>query len=538
MAKKRKLALFRGDRSLWIIIAVLCVVSLLVVYSATVSMAYREVGGDTSYFLFRQARFIVFGFFMIVVVHWIDYRSYARYARVLFQVSIIFVILAYVIGVNLNDAARWIKIPIIGLTFQPSDMLKITLVMVLAQQLGSRQGIIDRIPVLPSLTNAGWQRNPQKNLDIFIKTTKPLIMPIVIACAVVLPANLSTAIIIFTVCMVMLWMGRVRHKELWRLMMTAGAALALVVSVMFVTGVGRAGVWISRVESFISPVFSNDADTTAKDKNNKQKADDFQIEQARIAIASGGVVGKGPGNSTQRSQLPHPYSDFAYAFILEEYGIIGGAIVFVLYLWIFYRAGVIVRRCKRPSPGLLVLGLSLIITMQAFVNMCVSVGLIPVTGQTLPLISLGGSSVFFTCISFGMILGVSRESDAEEAAMQKEIEEQLKMEAAIAAGEIIPPTQEQQEQESDADDDEYDYEEQQEDSDGEYYDPQELESEEAYEEPPLITRPPIQKSRPVAKPQPEEQYEEEFTVSDYSNKNETEDDKPKDKKVVSLYDDE
>lgn len=419
MAKNRKLSLFRGDRSLWIIIAALCVVSMLVVYSATASMAYREVAGDTSHYLFRQARFIILGFFIVIVVHWIDYKSYARYGKFLFKVSVVLVILAYVLGVSLNDAPRWIRVPVIGLTFQPSDMLKITLVMVLAQQLGARQAIINRIPILPALTYGGWQRNPRKNLDIFIKTTKPLIVPIFVAAGVVMPANLSTAMIMFMVSIVILVTGRVRKREIVRLCLGATVALVLVVGVMKVLNVGRANVWVSRVTTYVEPLIDgfNGGDSSSGDGVvlGGGDRDDFQIHQARIAIASGGFFGKGPGNSTQRSQLPHPYSDFAYAFIIEEYGIFGGLVVLALYLWIFYRAGVIVRRCNRPSAGLTVLGLALSITTQAFVNMAVSVGLLPVTGQTLPLISLGGSSVFFTCIAFGMILGVSRQSDEYEA---------------------------------------------------------------------------------------------------------------------------
>lgn len=425
MAKKRKLLLFRGDKPLWIIVAALFLVSLLVVYSATAAMAYREVDGNTSYYLFRQARFIMVGFFVIIVVHWIDYKYYARYAKALFKLSIVLVLLAYVIGISLNEASRWIKIPGTGLTFQPSELLKVTLVMVLAQQLGIRQGVISKIPVLPPLTPSGWARNPERSFNIWYKTTQPLIMPIVISTLVILPANFSTAAILWLTCMIMLMIGRVRQRELNRLNLIAGASCLVLVAVMYIAGVGRAETWVNRLTQF--------AGSTEVVADNKQTSQDsFQAQQAEIAIASGGVVGKGPGNSTQRSQLPHPYSDFAYAFIIEEYGVVGGIVVFVLYLWIFYRAGMIVRRCNRPSQGLMVLGLSLIVTMQAFVNMAVSVGLMPVTGQPLPLISLGGSSVFFTCIAIGMILGVSRESERE----QQELEAQQRREALIAAGEI------------------------------------------------------------------------------------------------------
>lgn len=433
MAKKRKLLLFRGDKPLWIIVTALFLVSLLVVYSATAAMAYREVDGNTSYYLFRQARFIMIGFFLIIVVHWIDYKYYARFAKALFKVSIVLVILAYVIGVSLNDAARWIRVPVLGFTFQPSELLKITLVMVVAQQLGIRQNVITKIPILPPLNPAARRMNPQRAFDIWHKTTKPLVMPIVIATLVVLPANFSTAAIIWVTCMIMLAIGRVRQREINRLLLLAGATGIVLVSVMYVSGVGRAETWVNRVTQFLGS-------TEVVEDSRQSSQDSYQAQQAEIAIASGGVIGKGPGNSTQRSQLPHPYSDFAYAFIIEEYGVVGGIIVFVLYLWIFYRAGLIVRRCNRPSQGLMVLGLSLIITMQAGVNMAVSVGLMPVTGQPLPLISLGGSSVFFTCIAIGLILGVSRESERE--LQEQEAQRRLAMAQAETAEEgTVPPAE-------------------------------------------------------------------------------------------------
>lgn len=425
MAKKRKLLLFRGDKPLWIIVAVLFLVSLLVVYSATAAMAYRKVDGNTSYYLFRQARFIMIGFFVIIVVHWIDYKYYARYAKALFQLSVVLVVLAYLFGASFNDASRWIKIPGVGFTFQPSELLKVTLVVVIAQQLGIRQNVIAKIPILPPLTPGGWGRNPQRSFDIWYKTTRPLILPIVIATLVVLPSNFSTAAILWSTCMIMLMIGRVRQRELNRLMLVAAVSGIVIVWGMYLAGAGRAETWVNRMVQFVGP-------TEAVTDSKQSTQDSYQVQQAEIAIASGGVIGKGPGNSTQRSQLPHPYSDFAYAFIIEEYGIAGGVVVFVLYLWIFYRAGLIVRRCNRPSQGLMVLGLSLIVTMQAFVNMAVSVGLIPVTGQPLPLISMGGSSVFFTCVAMGMILGVSRESDRERERQEAEARQQLAAEQAAA----------------------------------------------------------------------------------------------------------
>lgn len=430
MAKKRKLVLFRGDKPLWIIVTVLFLVSLLVVYSATAAMAYREVDGNTSYYLFRQARFVMIGFFVIIVVHWIDYRYYARYAKVLFQLSVVLVILAYVIGVSLNDAPRWIKIPGLGFTFQPSELLKVALVILLAQRLGVRQKEIARMPLLPALTPSAWQRNPQRNVQVWFQMTRPLVLPMFVATIVVLPANFSTAAIIWVTCLIMMMVGRVRQRELNRLILLSIAGAFLLVGIMWVAGVGRAKTWVNRVVQFVAP-------TEVVIDNKQSSQDSFQVEQAEIAIASGGFQGKGPGNSTQRSQLPHPYSDFAYAFIIEEYGFMGGFVVFVLYLWIFYRAGLIVRRCNRPSQGLMVLGLSLIIALSAFVNMAVSVGLMPVTGQSLPLISMGGSSVLFTCIAIGMILGVSRESERDQLRLEAEQRRQL-AEATGADPQTVP----------------------------------------------------------------------------------------------------
>lgn len=408
MARKRRFTPFKGDRSLWIIIASLCVISLLVVYSSTSSMAYRNADGDTSYYLLRQVRFIILGFIVIYIIHWIDVRHYIKYSKFLFSLSLILMGCAYLFGMSLNDASRWLPVPLIGITFQPADAIKITLAMVLAVQLGTRQGIINRIPILPSFSRWQWRMYPQKNRDIFYHTTKPIVLPIFLACGVILPSNLSTSLIIFVSSAIVLTVGRVRVKELWRLIILSIVAVVIVIGGMKILGIGRADTWISRLEMYVMNI--------AGSKHEEDKVVDFQSEQAKIAIASGGFWGKGPGNSTQRSQLPHPYSDFAYAFIIEEYGMLGALLVPVLYLWIFFRARVIIYKSRRPVYGLLVLGLSLTITLSAFIHIFVSAGIVPVTGQALPLISLGGSSVLFTSLAFGMILSMSRENNEEEAA--------------------------------------------------------------------------------------------------------------------------
>ncbi len=394
--------MFSGDRALWIIIAFLAVVSLLVVYSSTASMAYRKAGGDTAHYFFSQLKFILLGFFIMVMVHRINYQKYARFTGLLFWVALGFMALTFVIGVNLNSAARWIRIPLIGITFQPSDFLRVALIAVLAQQLAKRQNYIARIPILPALTPGAWRRNPKKNMDILTTTTIPLLGPIAVACGAIFFSNFSTSAITFFTCWVMLYIGRVRARELWRLIALVVLAMVLAVSIMATFNIGRSRTWVNRL-GLGGTVNQTEQVVVQRDD------DDLQKEQALIAIASGGLAGKGPGNSTQRSNLPHAYSDFAYAFIAEEYGLVGAVVILFLYLCVFFRSIVIFQRCGTALPSLLVLGLGLMITLQAISNMMVSVGYFPVTGQTLPLISLGGSSVIFTSLALGIILGISRQ---------------------------------------------------------------------------------------------------------------------------------
>lgn len=393
---------FGGDRVLWVIIAVLSIASLLVVYSSTASMAYRKVGGDTSHYFMNQIKFLLLGFVVIYIVHRINYQLYARFAKLAFFVAIGFMLLTFFVGVNLNDASRWIRIPIIGLTFQPSDFLKVTLIMVLANALAQRQTVIAKIPIIPQLSIGAWRRNKNKNLDILLKTTIPLLLPVVVACGAIFFSNFSTSAITFFTCWGMLLIGRVKIRELMRLIGIVVVTMVCALTFMTVAGIGRAETWTNRLKDYVGIETEQAAD-------GRSSNDNLQVEQAKIAIASGGIFGKGPGNSTQRANLPHSYSDFAYAFIVEEYGLIGALVVLVMYLWIFFRTILIFQRCGTAFPSLLVLGLGLMIVLQALFNMLVSVNLFPVTGQTLPLISLGGSSLLFTSLALGMILGVSRQ---------------------------------------------------------------------------------------------------------------------------------
>ncbi len=323
--------------------------------------------------------------------------------------------LTFFVGVNLNDASRWLRIPGTGYTIQPSDFLRVTLIMVLARELSKRQATIGKSPLLPivPLFHARFSdRRRQQNRDVLFDTSIPLLLPVALGCAGIFFSNFSTAALTFFTCLVMLYIGRVRVRELWRLVRMVVVAMVLVVGLMYVFKIGRAETWVNRVAEFAGVEQVVDPESGA--------SDDLQVEQAKIAIASGGIIGKGPGLSTQRANLPHSYSDFAYAFIVEEYGIMGAIILLMLYLWLFFRTVIIFQKCERAFPSLLVLGLGIMIVMQAIFNMLVSVNLFPVTGQTLPLVSLGGSSMVFTSLALGMILGVSRQMEQRTLGTAKE----------------------------------------------------------------------------------------------------------------------
>ncbi|HIS34666.1 MAG TPA: FtsW/RodA/SpoVE family cell cycle protein [Candidatus Avirikenella pullistercoris] len=418
MAKHSKYReLVGGDKSLWIVILILCVFSILVVYSSTASMAYKNLDGDTSHYLVRQIRFVLLGLGCIYIFHQINYQVYFKNAKLIFRIALVLMCLTFFTGETYNDATRWLRLPYTTFTFQPSDFLKVALIIRLAAQLASTQKIIDRIPILPSFSYGDWKKFPEKNFHILQKTSIPLLFPIAVSCLLVMISNLSTAIIIGLTCVIVLIIGRVKWSEIFRLLLFILVVFILFVALLKVSGVGRVDTWISRIENFVMDDENSDGKTLS--------AEQYQVHQAKIAVASGWLAGRGPGNSTQRSNLPHPYSDYAYAFIIEEYGVLGALFLLGCYLWIFYRAIVIFRKCDTAFPSLLVLGLSLMITLQALLHMGVSVDAAPVTGQTLPLISLGGSSLLFTCMSLGMILGVSRQQNRIE--QLKLLEEKRKL---------------------------------------------------------------------------------------------------------------
>ncbi len=359
---------------IWLVIIILLVISLLSVYSSTGSLAYQKQGGDTLYYLMRQFRFIVLGVVIIFFVHLVPYQVFSRLSVVALWLAIPLLILTLVAGQNINDATRWLQIPGTSFTIQTSDFAKIALIMYMARVLSVNQNNIGDFK------------------DVFGKIT----LAIVGICALILPANFSTAALVFLTAFSLMFVARIPVKYLALMVFSGLFAFAIFLGGSELLGKeGRTSTWKSRIESFVSG-----------------EGDSYQADQAKVAIVQGGLFGKGPGNSTQRNLVPHPYSDFIYAIIIEEYGsLIGGILVLSLYLWLFYRAGLIIRRSRSTYGAFLAFGLSMGLVLQAFVNMAVAVGLVPVTGQTLPLVSMGGSSIIFTSMAAGMILSVSWGTD-------------------------------------------------------------------------------------------------------------------------------
>ncbi len=305
------------------------------------------------------------------------YAYYSRIAQIALLISIPLLLATLLIGTNLNEAARWLKIPVINQSFQTSDFAKLALIMYVARILSKKQGEIK-----------GWR-------TAFL----PVVIPVVIVCALILPANFSTAAVLFTSCLVLMFIGRISFKHIISLIGLGIVAIGLVflVAKTYPEAFPRAETWINRLDNY----------------NSKESKGNYQVEQSKIAIATGGISGKGPGNSTQRNFLPHPYSDFIYAIVIEEYGIIGGFVILLLYLILFYRSVRIVTKCPRTFGALLVIGISFSLVFQALINMAVAVNLLPVTGQPLPMVSMGGTSIWFTCIAIGIILSVSREIETK-----------------------------------------------------------------------------------------------------------------------------
>lgn len=385
------LSRIKGDRIIWGVIIVLSVISLMAVYSSTGSLAYRMHKGHTEVYLIKQMGVLLAGLLIIFFAHKINYTVYSNIAVILFAISIPLLVYTLFFGTTLNEGSRWIRLPFVGITFQTSDLAKLGLFMFLARQLSRLQ----------------------KDIHDFKKVAINIFLPVVVICGLIAMANLSTALMIGMSCAVLFFIGRIKFSHLAILALSAVVLFGVIFAVSKLTGFGRAETWEKRVETF----FSKDKDAVP-----------FQTLQGKIAIVNGGLIGKGPGNSTQRNFLPHPYSDFIFCIIIEEYGLLFGGIgLMFLYLLFLWRCIVIFRRCPFAFGAFLAVGLSFTLVFQAFLNMGVNVNLLPVTGLTLPLVSMGGSSVWFTSLAIGIILSVSRfveESEGKANSVNNNLEEE------------------------------------------------------------------------------------------------------------------
>lgn len=396
----------RGDKVIWALVVLLTLVSLLAVYSATGSLAYKNYKGNTEIYLFKQVVFILLGFAVIYFAHRVNYTIYSKVARILFILGIPLLAYTLFFGVKMNEGSRWIRVPFINMTMQTSDLAKLALFMYLARLLSRKQQVIKD----------------------FKKGFLPVMLPIGITCLLIAPANLSTALLLGASCMVLLFIGRVHTKHLLMVIGLAAIPIAmliiaaiarhasetndtdpLVASEVSTETVKKSGgllvrvnTWVGRVENFMYG---------GKEADNDEM---YQVNQAKIAIAKGGIVGVGPGNSTTRDYLPQAYNDFIFAIIIEEYGLIGGAFLVFVYIVFLYRCIRIFKKCPFAFGAFLAIGLSFTLAIQAMANMAVTVNLFPVTGVTLPLVSMGGSSFLFTCLAIGIILSVSRNVEALE----------------------------------------------------------------------------------------------------------------------------
>lgn len=378
----------RGDKVIWSVVIVLSFISLLAVYSSTQSLAYR-MDKNASYFLVKQLLVLVFGLVLIYWVHRINYTRFAKIAVILYIFSIPLLLYTLIFGTTLNEGSRWIKLPVINLTFQSSDMAKLALFMFLARILSMKQSVIKD----------------------FKKGFIPVLVPVGLTCLFIAPANLSTALLLGFTCCILFYIGRVKVSHILFLALVGFIGFMALFTFSKITGIGRAATWEQRVKSFVG--------TT--DGTSEKKEDDFQVKQGKIAIASGGLFGKGPGHSEAKDYLPHGYSDFIYANIIAEYGLIGGAAVIFLYLLFLWRSILIFKRCPFAFGAFLAVGLSITLVFQAMINMAVNVHLVPVTGLTLPMISMGGSSIWFNSFAIGIILSVSRYVDEEVIQNKKNI---------------------------------------------------------------------------------------------------------------------
>lgn len=377
----------KGDRTIWLIVVILSLFSTLVVYSSSIALAYRYKDGHSEYFLFKHLFLTLSGLMLTYYIHKINLRNFHfnLIGVIGFFVSIPLLIYTMISGVRSGEASRWIEVPGLGITFQSSDVAKIALIIFIARNLVIYKNKLDNL----------------KSIFIYI------VLPASLVCGFILISNFSTAALLALSIFYLILLSEIKTKFILKLL-----GITTLVAVIFVTGIyffpeilPRGKTWKSRIENF------------AKEDSKTN----YQVEQAKIAIANGVLIGKGPGNSAQRAFLPQASSDFIYAIIIEEYGTLVGILIIIAFLIIFFRSIRVAQKSNNLFYSYIVMGLSFNLILQAIINMSVAVNLLPVTGQPLPFMSMGGTSLIFSCISIGIILNISKQVYQES---KKEIEQE------------------------------------------------------------------------------------------------------------------
>lgn len=360
----------KGDKVIWAILLLLSIISVLIVYSSTDLLSYRRADGNTEFYLMKHIMILSLGLVVAYACFLMNYKKYLVAAPYLLLASIPLLIYTLVLGVDVNEARRWIEVPFTGITFQSSDFAELALVIFVAREITSRQD----------------------NIKDFQAAFVPILSAVLVVCGLIAPADLSTAAVLFLTCLLMMFIGRVPVKFILTLLVAGLIVFSIIytLSGIYPETFGRAATWSQRLEDF------------------RGETDPYQIKQAKVAIANGEIIGKGPGNGVQRYLLPQAYSDFVFATIIEEYGLVGGTFVLFLYILLFIRVAKLITRSSKAFGAMLAMGLSLLLVIQALMNMGVAVDLLPVTGLTLPMLSMGGTSLLFTCVAFGIILSISR----------------------------------------------------------------------------------------------------------------------------------
>ena len=384
--------LFRGDKVIWMVVALLSLISLLAFYSSSERVAHMRYDGDTTRALISHAVTLVIGLVALYVVYLGNYRFYIRIFSIALYMVLPLLLVTTFAGENINGASRVVNL--FGVSFQTSDLAKVALIGYLARALALNQ---------------------DRNLDLKEVSIR-YFLPILLTIGLIFTENLSTAAILFMVSMYLIFVGNVNFKFLSIFVAFIVACLGIYVLVKsFDDDAGRTTTWLSRFEIFVG----DDPGENGTEAERLKAMNNSQDIQAKLAVASGGLFGKLPGKSTQRNFLQHPYSDFIFFFIVEEYGLVGGVFVMILYLILLYRAGMIMQAIPRSFGGYVSFGLAALIVTQAFIHIGVAVSYIPITGQPLPFISKGGSSMLFTGISLGIILSVSKDLEKKKERMHE-----------------------------------------------------------------------------------------------------------------------